>query len=284
MSSAVPVQDQELPSDETTNKVKQQVVTDNNSKQFEDSSGDLQEDATTIDSNGGDSQTADETQRERVSREQSEVASESQNGSDEKTVFEDEKANSVNGDSNSEAGETETVSRETNESEQPESDERKENESNDDQTKQKYEVVGLSEEKDEQNQESYSEKNDSGDHVESQGKGDAAELLKERNAENGEWSTQAVESENEKSQQNSIFENQNGYDWKLCNVTAGPDYIPCLDNWRVIRKLPSTKHYEHRERHCPEEPPTCLVALPEGYKLPVKWPMSRDKVLEMSTK
>lgn len=105
------------------------------------------------------------------------------------------------------------------------------------------------------------------------------ELLNETTAQNGAWSTQAVESENEKkSQKYSLSKDQNVYEWKLCNVTAGPDYIPCLDNLKAIRKLHSTKHYEHRERHCPDEAPTCLVALPEGYKTSVKWPKSREKI------
>lgn len=106
-----------------------------------------------------------------------------------------------------------------------------------------------------------------------------SETLNEPKAQNSGWSTQAVESQNEKNlQQSSISMDQSGYRWKVCNVTAGPDYIPCLDNWAAIRKLPSTKHYEHRERHCPEQAPTCLVPLPEGYKRSVKWPKSRDKV------
>ncbi|PKU85695.1 probable methyltransferase PMT27 [Dendrobium catenatum] len=67
-------------------------------------------------------------------------------------------------------------------------------------------------------------------------------------------------------------------DWDLCNVTAGPDYIPCLDNAKAIKKLNSLKHYEHRERHCPEESPTCLVPLPKGYKRSIEWPASRDKI------
>ncbi|KAM7266347.1 hypothetical protein ACFE04_004244 [Oxalis oulophora] len=46
----------------------------------------------------------------------------------------------------------------------------------------------------------------------------------------------------------------------------------------TICKLPSRQHYEHRERLCPEKPPTCLVPLPEGYRRPVQWPTSRDKV------
>ncbi|EXC32448.1 putative methyltransferase PMT24 [Morus notabilis] len=133
-------------------------------------------------------------------------------------------------------------------------------------------------------QKTHQEGSDSHDNVEEpEAKGDieASELLKETRVENnGGWSTQAVESQNEKrSQHNSISNNnRNGISWRLCNVTAGPDYIPCLDNWEAIRNLPSTKHYEHRERHCPDEPPTCLVPLPEGYKRPVKWPTSRDKI------
>ncbi|KAK0576042.1 hypothetical protein LWI29_011036 [Acer saccharum] len=109
--------------------------------------------------------------------------------------------------------------------------------------------------------------------------GDQSEILNETSAQNGAWSTQVIESQNEKElQQSSVSKNQNAYSWKLCNATAGPDYIPCLDNWKAIRKLPSTMHYQHRERHCPEEAPTCVVPVPEGYKPSIKWPKSRDKI------
>ncbi|KAL2342904.1 hypothetical protein Fmac_004189 [Flemingia macrophylla] len=104
-----------------------------------------------------------------------------------------------------------------------------------------------------------------------------SELLNESTISNGSFSTQATESKDEKESQVSSKEST-GYTWKLCNVTAGPDYIPCLDNLKAIRNLPSTKHYEHRERQCPEEPPTCLVPLPEGYKRPIEWPKSREKI------
>ncbi|KAJ6840417.1 putative methyltransferase PMT24 isoform X2 [Iris pallida] len=67
-------------------------------------------------------------------------------------------------------------------------------------------------------------------------------------------------------------------EWELCNVTAGPDYIPCLDNERAIKQLHTFGHFEHRERHCPQQSPTCLVPLPEGYKRPIEWPQSRDKI------
>ncbi|KAL4582667.1 hypothetical protein LXL04_007225 [Taraxacum kok-saghyz] len=63
-----------------------------------------------------------------------------------------------------------------------------------------------------------------------------------------------------------------GYKWELCNVTAGTDYIPCLDNEIAIRNL------HHLERNCPKETPECLVPLPKGYMTPIPWPGSRDKI------
>ena len=236
MSSTVPVEDQELPSEEPVSEVKRHIVTDDDSKQFEDTSGDAQ-------------LTEEVRQEETAAREQSEAETESRNEPDERMGSEDGNANPTGADLNTEATEV-------NESERPEPEERQESS---DETKQDVD------------QQSSSEQSDGQDGAES-------ELLRENKVEDGgAWSTQAVESQNEKkSQQKS----QNGQAWKLCNVTAGPDYIPCLDNWGAIRKLRSTKHYEHRERHCPEEPPTCLVSLPEGYKKSVKWPISRDKVCQ----
>uniref|UniRef100_A0A453G711 Methyltransferase n=1 Tax=Aegilops tauschii subsp. strangulata TaxID=200361 RepID=A0A453G711_AEGTS len=110
--------------------------------------------------------------------------------------------------------------------------------------------------------------------------GAQSELLKESNTENGSFPTQAAESKNEKEAQaaSKSSGDEITYSWKLCNSSAVTDYIPCLDNEKAIKKLHSTKHYEHRERHCPAEPPTCLVPLPEGYKRPIEWPKSRDKV------
>uniref|UniRef100_A0A0D3BS77 Methyltransferase n=1 Tax=Brassica oleracea var. oleracea TaxID=109376 RepID=A0A0D3BS77_BRAOL len=110
--------------------------------------------------------------------------------------------------------------------------------------------------------------------------GDQAEITKETTTKDGSWSTQLVESQNEKKAQESSVpkDQQSSYEWKTCNVTAGPDYIPCLDNLQVIKKLQSTMHYEHRERHCPEESPRCLVSLPDGYKRSIKWPNSREKI------
>ncbi|KAJ8450343.1 hypothetical protein Cgig2_004800 [Carnegiea gigantea] len=108
---------------------------------------------------------------------------------------------------------------------------------------------------------------------------DRADSFKEASTQTGAWSTQLGELENQTSPDKfSSSGDQSGYRWKLCKVTAGPDYIPCLDNIKAIRKIHSRSHYEHQERHCPEEAPTCLVPLPEGYRIPVKWPKSREKV------
>ncbi|KAK9214768.1 hypothetical protein WN944_006767 [Citrus x changshan-huyou] len=52
--------------------------------------------------------------------------------------------------------------------------------------------------------------------------------------------------------------------------------------WTICKQLecfPAQKHYEHRERYCPEEACTCIAPLPEGYKHSIKWPQSRDRCL-----
>ncbi|MQL84885.1 hypothetical protein Taro_017402 [Colocasia esculenta] len=146
-------------------------------------------------------------------------------------------------------------------------------------------VEEKAEEKQESETETNSEENKTDDKPKDQSlnevfpDGAQSDLLNETTTQNGAFSTQATESKNEKEAQTSSSSGQTvGYSWKLCNVTAGADYIPCLDNEDAIRKLRSTKHYEHRERHCPEEGPTCLVPVPEGYKQPIKWPQSRDKI------
>ncbi|KAE8656342.1 putative methyltransferase PMT26 [Hibiscus syriacus] len=147
----------------------------------------------------------------------------------------------------------------------------------------------LTERKNDENQDVHLEQSEVGNRVESKEDDQASteilhassqsEILTESTTRNGARSTQAVKSLNEKKSQHSFISNEsNDHHWKLCKTTAGPDYIPCLDNWKVIRKLPSTSHYEHRERHCPDEAPTCLVPLPQGYKRSVKWPKSRDKI------
>ncbi|GAV72190.1 Methyltransf_29 domain-containing protein [Cephalotus follicularis] len=111
--------------------------------------------------------------------------------------------------------------------------------------------------------------------------GESSGIPKESSESKKSWATQATQSANEKERRidesngnDSMF----GYTWQLCNVTTGADYIPCLDNEKALRKLKTTRHYEHRERHCPEDPPTCLVPLPQGYKRSIQWPKSRDKI------
>lgn len=104
-----------------------------------------------------------------------------------------------------------------------------------------------------------------------------SELLNETMTEDEAWKTQAAESKKE-AEKSSEPAPTTDSGWKLCNVTAGPDFIPCLDNLQAIRRLRSTRHFEHKERHCPDEPPTCLVPLPEKYQCSIQWPESREKV------
>ncbi|KAI3821319.1 hypothetical protein L1987_08884 [Smallanthus sonchifolius] len=101
-----------------------------------------------------------------------------------------------------------------------------------------------------------------------------SEILKETQPESGAFSTQAAESASDKESKRS----ENGYKWKTCKAKTGPNFIPCLDNVAALRKIHSTIHYEHRERHCPAVPPTCLVRLPRGYKIPIRWPRSREQI------
>ncbi|XP_008811930.2 probable methyltransferase PMT24 [Phoenix dactylifera] len=116
--------------------------------------------------------------------------------------------------------------------------------------------------------------------------GAQSEVSNEKNGETRPWATQADHSDTEKErrkgeelQSNGGGGDQEGHiEWKLCDITAGTDYIPCLDNKKAIKKLHSFRHFQHRERHCPEEGPTCLVPLPKGYRRPIKWPESRDRI------
>ncbi|XP_047074419.1 probable methyltransferase PMT24 [Lolium rigidum] len=102
----------------------------------------------------------------------------------------------------------------------------------------------------------------------------------------GAWATQADQSHREKDRRKddgggiTDVEEERPHEWRTCNVKAGADYIPCLDNEKAVKKLrpENFRRYEHRERHCPDEGPTCLVALPRGYRRPVEWPTSRDRI------
>ncbi|PWA75314.1 S-adenosyl-L-methionine-dependent methyltransferases superfamily protein [Artemisia annua] len=107
---------------------------------------------------------------------------------------------------------------------------------------------------------------------------DSGTIPKESNESTKGWLTQAGKSDNEKERQEGRSDVAVNHMWELCNVTSGTDYVPCLDNEKAVMNLRSRKHFEHRERHCPEEAPMCLVPIPEGYKTPIPWPQSRDKV------
>lgn len=60
------------------------------------------------------------------------------------------------------------------------------------------------------------------------------------------------------------------------------EYIPCHDPSYVKKLLPSLdlSKKEELERHCPppEKRLFCLVPPPEDYKIPIRWPTSRDYV------
>jgi SAM-dependent methyltransferase len=60
------------------------------------------------------------------------------------------------------------------------------------------------------------------------------------------------------------------------------ELIPCLDRnliYQMRMKL-DLSLMEHYERHCPpsERRFNCLIPPPRGYKIPIKWPKSRDEV------
>ncbi|XBI68340.1 hypothetical protein VPH35_047553 [Triticum aestivum] len=60
------------------------------------------------------------------------------------------------------------------------------------------------------------------------------------------------------------------------------ELIPCLDRGlhRQLRLRLNVPLMEHYERHCPPAPRrlNCLIPLPAGYLVPIRWPRSRDEV------
>ncbi|KAK6130087.1 hypothetical protein DH2020_036214 [Rehmannia glutinosa] len=60
------------------------------------------------------------------------------------------------------------------------------------------------------------------------------------------------------------------------------ELIPCLDRHLIyqMRLKLDLSLMEHYERHCPlpERRYNCLIPPPPGYKVPIKWPKSRDEV------
>ncbi|KAH7663698.1 putative S-adenosyl-L-methionine-dependent methyltransferase protein [Dioscorea alata] len=299
MTSSSSVSTVDMSSPDTKSESKEQVP-QINSKPFEDSSGDVPDDAKRGEDNDADANSS--TNVNMVEKNQDENSDDASKSG----TFNDANGKVEGGDGTTEGGQSEGEDKKMDKnSDETESDEQnKDNEvKNDEQSQSNDENKSEQDEKPDgeklQNendqvqqgkggQEQDSEAGQSSDDSksENQGKdqgsnevfpdGAQSELLNETTTQNEAWATQAAESRNEKAVQSSLSNGQ--FSWKLCNVTAGADYIPCLDNEKAIKKLPSTKHYEHRERHCPEEGPTCLVPLPEGYKRPIEWPTSRDKI------
>lgn len=58
--------------------------------------------------------------------------------------------------------------------------------------------------------------------------------------ERGPWSTKAEQSNKDAKEQTLTSSSPLSFCWALCNVDAGADYIPCLDNVAAIKKLRST--------------------------------------------
>ncbi|CAA2964419.1 probable methyltransferase PMT26 [Olea europaea subsp. europaea] len=267
------------------------------SKQFEDNRGDLPEDATKVDTSLSSNQEDKNNKPEDTKPEETEKTTERQeekpeeksedekkdngqdkkeDGNEKKEDEEDTKQDGSKNESENEVkkkgdGEAQTEGKDSeagDKQNRSDDNEEKSEEGSGDTKDGKIEKKG-EEKKDQDSQQDSGEKKDQSS--------SESELLKETETQTGAFSTQATESKNEKDAQKSTGA-QNGYSWKLCNTTAGTDYIPCLDNVEEIKNLRSTKHYEHRERHCPDNPPTCLVPLPEGYQRPVEWPTSREKI------
>ncbi|KAL0449850.1 UNVERIFIED_CONTAM: putative methyltransferase PMT26 [Sesamum latifolium] len=257
-------------------------------KQFEDSQGDLPEDATKVDNNvstnqvekndkpeGTENNNADKQEEKPVEEKKDDVLEKKEDGP--KDESENAAKNKVDGEpqvenKESESGETKANNPDDNEKKSEENSVKTDGEKGEAQVVEKEENK-----KDEKTDQGPTEKKDNPPEVFPSGA--QSELLNESTIQNGSFSTQATESKNAKEVQGaSQPQNQNTYSWKLCNTTAGPDYIPCLDNLEAIMKLRTTKHYEHRERHCPDNPPTCLVPMPEGYRRSIEWPTSREKI------
>ncbi|XP_010515490.1 PREDICTED: probable methyltransferase PMT27 [Camelina sativa] len=192
-----------------------------------------------------------------------------------------EEQNSGNEENGQQNEEKNTVSEENGKEEKSMKDEngqQEEHNTAEDESGNKEEQRTSKDENMEQQEEQKDEKRQEGSEASGFGSG----IPKESAESQKSWKSQATESKDEKQRQtsesNTVERIMDGNAWVLCNATAGTDYIPCLDNEEAIKKLRSRRHFEHRERHCPEDPPSCLVPLPEGYKESIKWPESRDKI------
>ncbi|XP_073136961.1 probable methyltransferase PMT26 [Henckelia pumila] len=256
-----------------------ELTDDGKSNQFEDNRGNLTENVSKGDTARNSNQEEkneisedNETDTKEKKEDKSKGSSKDENTED---GSENESENGDDGKSQMAKKATETIEMESNADDLTKESEKNSNEKNDGKRESQIDGSVVINKDEELDQDSFVKDKS----VELLPSGSESEILDESSTQNGSFLTQATESANEnEAQKSSQSENQNVYSWKLCNTTSGPDFIPCLDNWAVIRKLPSTKHYEHRERHCPDNPPTCLVPVPEGYQPPIEWPTSREKI------
>ncbi|KAG9131651.1 hypothetical protein Leryth_009408 [Lithospermum erythrorhizon] len=310
-SSVVPVQNSDVSSSENKNEVSTKaIVSDTNenngtgndgtdssvndpkSKQFEDNLADLPEDATKQGANSQQEENSTNVDNGKSTEENQEEETEGKKKEGESTSEENGETIKKEGESNtnnidSEGGETKEGKSDADGASEEASNETKSDTEEGEKKSEESSVETQTEDKgDGQIQEKVDEKKDDSDKgsdtatsSEIYPSGAQSELLNETTTQSGSFSTQAAESKNANESQNSLGQgSQTAYNWKVCDTSAGPDYIPCLDNMEAIRHLTSTKHYEHRERHCPENPPTCLVPLPEGYQRSIEWPTSREKI------
>ncbi|XP_019464587.1 PREDICTED: probable methyltransferase PMT26 isoform X3 [Lupinus angustifolius] len=280
-SSSVPAKE-DIVQETNNNEVKQPVTdttSNTNTQKFDDNPGDISEDSTKGDNSvpvtSEDNPAVPEKQEEKLEGKNEEKSSEdnkTEDGGDNKT--EDKDSQTENAESNSE-NKKDGVDN----SSKGDSDESEKKSDSDETEKKSDESSKTTEEKveergnEESDESSKSNENKTDDTV----SGAQSDIVNESTTQNGSFSTQATESNKENESQGSSQQTAT-HNWKVCNVTAGSDYIPCLDNMKAIKQLKTTKHYEHRERHCPEEPPTCLVSLPEGYRRSIEWPKSREKI------
>ncbi|GAB2283760.1 hypothetical protein Dimus_018252 [Dionaea muscipula] len=71
----------------------------------------------------------------------------------------------------------------------------------------------------------------------------------------------------------------------LCHMRYS-ELIPCLDRNLIyqLKWKPNLTLMEHYERRCPppERRYNCLIPPPVGYKIPIRWPASRDEVWKLN--
>ncbi|XP_057729134.1 probable methyltransferase PMT24 [Arachis stenosperma] len=285
MSFIVPFQNTIVQAPETVNEGKR-IVNNNASTHFENSLGDIPVESTKVDSqtqktesesqpeNEGDRKGVEKVSEDSPEENKQEVVRDSSGQSSEKNDLEKDLDGNLNSESESNKSTDNNLGAERNIGEATDQEE-KFGEAEEDKTE-NHVHSETKQSTGESNLESHVNNKVS---KEAFLAGTQPETLTEVATENGTWLTQAAESQHEKeSQKSSASVDNSKYDWKLCKTSAGSEYIPCLDNVKAIRMLRSIKHYEHRERHCPNEAPTCLVPLPEGYQIPIRWPQSREKI------